>query len=99
IFKALLALMERRGAPAPMPALRLAICGGAELGIDVQERWEEATGVELRQGYGLTEASPVCLFNSVDRPNQRGTLGVPFPGVDVSVRDPDSGSTLPDGTD
>lgn len=99
IFKALLALMERRGAPAPMPALRLAICGGAELGIDVQERWEEATGVELRQGYGLTEASPVCLFNSVDRPNQRGTLGVPFPGVDVGVRDPDSGSTLPDGTD
>jgi long-chain acyl-CoA synthetase len=43
--------------------------------------------VELRQGYGLTEAGPVCLFNRVSLPNRRGTLGVPFPGVDVAVSD------------
>ena len=42
--------------------------------------------MELRQGYGLTEAGPVCLFNRIDLPNKRGTLGVPFPGVQVSVR-------------
>ena len=31
---------------------------------------------------------PVCLFNRVDRPNVRGTLGVPFPGVDVAILPP-----------
>ena len=61
-------------------ALRLCICGGAVLPVELQDRWFEATGVELRQGYGLTEAGPVCLFNRVDRPNVRGTLGVRVPG-------------------
>ena len=35
---------------------------------------------------GLTEAGPVCLFNRIDLPNKRGTLGVPFPDVHVSIR-------------
>jgi long-chain acyl-CoA synthetase len=66
-------------------ALRLCVCGGAPLSVELQERWADATGVELRQGYGLTEAGPVCLFNRIDTPNARGTLGVPFPGVDVAI--------------
>jgi long-chain acyl-CoA synthetase len=54
----------------------------------LQERWFDATGIELRQGYGLTEAGPVCLYNRFDRPNARGTLGVPFPNVEVELRGP-----------
>jgi long-chain acyl-CoA synthetase len=64
------------------------ICGGAALTGELQDRWADVTGVELRQGYGLTEAGPVCLFNRVDRPNVRGTLGLPFPGVDVAIMRP-----------
>jgi long-chain acyl-CoA synthetase len=64
----------------------------------VQDRWYDATGVELRQGYGLTEAAPVCLFNRVDLRNRRGTLGVPFPGVRVEIRDPATCVPLPAGT-
>ncbi|HEY0970836.1 MAG TPA: AMP-binding protein [Gemmatimonadales bacterium] len=97
IFAALVAALERRGAPLRAPALRLCICGGAPLPTALQDRWAELTGVELRQGYGLTEGGPVCLFNRVDLPNHRGALGVPFPGVEVSVRDPESGRPLPDG--
>jgi long-chain acyl-CoA synthetase len=86
IFRGLLTAIERRDAPAMTAgALRLAICGGSPLSIELQERWFDATGVELRQGYGLTEAGPVCLFNRVDRENVRGTLGSPFPGVDVRL--------------
>lgn len=99
IFAALVALLERRETLTSLPGLRLAICGGAPLDPALQDRWADATGVELRQGYGLTEAGPVCLFNHVDLPNRRGTLGVPFPGVDVSIRDPDEGSELPDGVE
>jgi long-chain acyl-CoA synthetase len=69
-------------------ALRLCICGGAPLSDAFQDRWATLTGVELRQGYGLTEAGPVSLFNSVDAPNQRGALGKPFPGVEVDLRAP-----------
>nr|MCU0635752.1 AMP-binding protein [Gemmatimonadaceae bacterium] len=95
LYAAMLSALERRGARLTAPALRLCICGGAPLTIELQERWAEATGVELRQGYGLTEAAPVCLFNRVGLPNHRGTLGVPFPGVEVTVRHPEHGGTLP----
>ncbi len=85
VFHALLAAIER--GDKGVGALRLVICGGAPLPLALQDRWFDITGVELRQGYGLTEAGPVCLFNHVDMPNVRGTLGVPFPGVEVDVRD------------
>jgi long-chain acyl-CoA synthetase len=86
VFATVAALAERRGSPIVATSLRLCICGGAPLSVDMQDRWFDLTGVELRQGYGLTEAGPVCLFNRPDLPNRRGTLGVPFPGVRVSVR-------------
>jgi len=54
----------------------------------VQRKWETATGCALRQGYGLTEASPVCLFNRVDAPNRVVSLGTAYPGAEVTIRDP-----------
>ncbi|HTE48023.1 MAG TPA: AMP-binding protein [Gemmatimonadaceae bacterium] len=86
VYRALLSVMERRGSSA-VGALRVAICGGAPLTVELQDRWFDATGVELRQGYGLTEAGPVSLYNSVDRPNLRGSLGSPLPGVDIELFD------------
>jgi long-chain acyl-CoA synthetase len=90
VFHAMLGAIERRGVDLHRSALRLCICGGAVLPRELQDRWADVTGVELRQGYGLTEAGPVCLFNRVDRPNVRGTLGVPFPRVDVAIMPPAS---------
>jgi len=88
VFMALLSAIERRGGSLRDSALRLCICGGAALSRELQDRWAEVTGVELRQGYGLTEGAPVCLFNRVDLPNARGTLGVPLPGVEVAIMTP-----------
>lgn len=88
VFMALLSAVERRGGSLRGSALRLCICGGAPLSRALQDRWADVTGVELRQGYGLTEGGPVCLFNRVDRPNARGTLGVPLPGVEVAILPP-----------
>jgi long-chain acyl-CoA synthetase len=107
VFGALLGALVERGIDLRGSALRLCICGGSELSVELQDRWFEATGVELRQGYGLTEAAPVCLFNRVDRPNVRGALGVPFPRVEVAImppadyvrstRDAGEAAPLPDG--
>jgi len=88
VFHSLLGAIERRGVDLRGSALRVCICGGAVLPRELQDRWADLTGVELRQGYGLTEAAPVCLFNRVDRPNVRGTLGLPFPGVDIAILPP-----------
>ena len=86
MYVAMVAAAEKQGVPAHR--LRVAICGGAPLRAEVARRFEEAFGVPLREGYGITECAPVCLFNRVDRPNRPGTLGYAFPGVDVSIRDP-----------
>lgn len=94
IYLGLLAATERRGTPEHR--LRLAICGGAPLPPGTAEQWEGAFGLPLREGYGLTEASPVCLFNRTDRPNRIGTLGYAFPGVEVTIRDP-TGEVVPCG--
>jgi long-chain acyl-CoA synthetase len=94
VFGALSAAAARRG--EVRHTLRVAICGGSPLPSGVGRQWEERFGLELREGYGLTEAGPVCLFNRVDRPNHPGTMGYPFPGTEVTVRD-SAGSPLPDG--
>jgi long-chain acyl-CoA synthetase len=88
VFRALLNALGRRDQRGPT-ALRLCICGGSPLSAELQGRWFDATGVELRQGYGLTEAGPVCLFNRVEHPNARGALGSPFPSVEVRLGEDD----------
>jgi long-chain acyl-CoA synthetase len=88
VYHALLTAITRKGVDLRDSALRLAICGGAPLSVELQDRWAESTGHELRQGYGLTEAGPVCLVNRVDRPNVRGTMGTALPRVDVGIFPP-----------
>lgn len=107
IYAALLATIEKRGLRIADGALRLCICGGAVLPRALQDRWFDVTGIELHEGYGLTEASPLALFNRAGRPNVRGTLGHAVSGVDVRIfpparydgnHQPDASEPLPDGT-
>ena len=68
--------------------LKLGAAGGMALQPTVAERWEAATHRPLVEGYGLTEASPVVACNPYDRP-RIGTVGVPLPSTEVSVREDD----------
>ncbi|MES2524366.1 MAG: AMP-binding protein [Gemmatimonadota bacterium] len=99
VFAGMVLAMERRGTRFKSHALRVCICGGAVLPESVQDRFAELTGVELRQGYGLTEAAPVALFNRLSVPNVRGTLGVPFPDVETTIRHPEKSRELAAGTE
>ena len=98
VFIGMLTAIERRGGTIHVPALRVCVCGGAALPVWVQRKWELATGCALRQGYGLTEASPVCLFNGMAMPNRLGTLGTAYPGAEVTIRNPNTNAELPIGT-
>ncbi len=95
-YEALAAALEQRGTPLSAPPLRVCLCGGAMATMPLQERWHALTGVELRQAWGCAEA-PLCLFNVPHLPNRRGTAGIPFPGVRLSVRDALSHRPVPHG--
>jgi len=78
--------------------LRLCICGAAPLPPKVIREFEAAFKVPLREGYGLTEASPVVSINPIDPGrNKPGTVGLPLPGIEAKIVD-DEGAPLPLGT-
>jgi long-chain acyl-CoA synthetase len=61
------------------PGLRRVICGGAPLPVDTINGMKEGLDLEVVEGYGLTEASPACLFNPIHGVHKPGSVGVPFP--------------------
>ena len=69
----------------PGPAFTGFICGGAALPERLRQRCA-ARGIEVYQGYGLTEAGPVVSTN-YPLSCKPGTVGRPIPGVEVRVRD------------
>ncbi|NKF30706.1 AMP-binding protein, partial [Pseudomonas sp. BGM005] len=78
--------------------VRFAISGAMSLPVATVQRWEEATGGLLVEGYGMTESSPVALGNPMGRSRRPGTVGVPFPSTEIRVVDPsDTDVDLPVG--
>ena len=80
---------------------RTIVSGGGALS-DHLEDFFETVGVEIINGWGLTETSPViaarcCAVNQSD-PNARGTIGRPVPGTQVKCVDPETLEEVPDGT-
>ena len=74
--------------------LKFAIGGGAAVQRAVAERWQQITGVPLCEGYGLTECSPTVTVNPLDIEGYTGSIGLPVPSTDISIRDED-GRELP----
>ncbi|MFI1398568.1 long-chain fatty acid--CoA ligase [Streptomyces sp. NPDC020681] len=65
--------------------LRLAVCGGASLPVEVLHGFEKRFGVDVLEGYGLSETSPVAAFNPPDRPRKPGSIGLPVRGVELRL--------------
>lgn len=61
------------------------ISGSAPLPVEVQERFERATGGKLVEGYGLTEASPVTHANFVWDKRIKGSIGAPWPDTESYI--------------
>ena len=81
-------------ASADLWTLRHAVVGGAPMPEALLEAWHER-GVEIVQGYGLTEAAPnVLCLPPEDAARKRGYAGKPYPHVDVALRDPESGDLV-----
>jgi long-chain acyl-CoA synthetase len=74
-----------------LTSLRFCISGGAALPAEVRKAFEKRTGSHLIEGYGLSEASPVCCCNPTHTGGKSGSIGLPFPLTTceiVSLEDP-----------
>ena len=68
-------------------SLRMCISGGAALPVEVLRGFEEAFGVPVLEGYGLSETSPVASFNLPGRERKPGSIGTPIRDVRMRVVD------------
>ncbi|TKC90904.1 long-chain fatty acid--CoA ligase [Trinickia terrae] len=76
--------------------LMVANGGGMAVQEAVAKRWYAATRAPIVEGYGLSETSPCVTCNPVTATEYSGTIGVPLPSTEVSIRD-DEGNELPLG--
>jgi long-chain acyl-CoA synthetase len=70
--------------------------GGMAVQEAVAKRWYELTHTPIVEGYGLSETSPCVTCNPVTVTEYSGTIGVPLPSTEVSIRD-DEGNEVPLG--
>jgi long-chain acyl-CoA synthetase len=66
---------------------RACISGGAPLPVELRLSFEQLTGAQLVEGYGLSEASPIITCNPPDGVNKPGSAGIPYPGTTIEIRD------------
>lgn len=70
--------------------LEIGITGAMALPHELVVPFEEATGGYLIEGYGLSECSPVLMANPVSDRRKPGTVGLPMPGTEIRVVDPEN---------
>ncbi len=70
-------------------SLQVTIGGGMAVQRVVAERWKAITGKPIIEGYGLSETSPVATCNANNIEVYTGTIGLPLPSTEISIRDDD----------
>ncbi|RVV99586.1 acyl-CoA synthetase [Mesobaculum littorinae] len=84
---AISALMQRP-VDADVSSVKIAFSGSSPLPVELFRRFEKATGVNIVEGYGLTEATCLVSCNPVDGEKRIGSVGIPFPHTKVTIRKP-----------
>jgi acyl-[acyl-carrier-protein]-phospholipid O-acyltransferase/long-chain-fatty-acid--[acyl-carrier-protein] ligase len=94
--------LVRKAQPEELGSLRLVVTGAEKLPDELYRSFRDKFGVEIIEGYGLTEASPVCNVNLPNPPvatataepqvaRKAGTVGRLLPGLSARITDPESG--------
>lgn len=77
-----------------LSSIRYCVSGAAPLPFEVMKTFEELTGANLVEGYGLTEASPTTHSNPMDKRDKKrvGSIGIPYPDTDAKIVDVETGT-------
>ncbi len=78
--------------------VRACISGGAPLPVEILREFNQKMPIPLVEGYGLSEASPVVSINPLQGPQKAGSIGLPIPGVEMSVQDENGALLAPHQT-
>lgn len=65
--------------------LRMGVSGGAALPVEIIKETKERLHVQILEGYGLSETSPVATFGDPSKPNKPGSIGTPIWGIEVKL--------------
>jgi acyl-[acyl-carrier-protein]-phospholipid O-acyltransferase/long-chain-fatty-acid--[acyl-carrier-protein] ligase len=96
----------KKATPAELRSLVLVVTGAEKLPVDLHQSFLEQFHLEIMQGYGLTETSPVAAVNQPNPPvvistNEPqlgkcfGSVGRMMPGMTARIIDPETGEDLP----
>ncbi len=86
----------RASDPGDFQSIRIAVIGADKCPDSLREAYRKKHGIELLEGYGTTETSPVISVNRPDA-NRPGSVGLPIPGVEVRIEDYETGENCPAG--
>ena len=81
---AISALMQRP-VDADITSLRTAFSGSSPLPVELFKRFEKATGVQIVEGYGLTEVTCLVSCNPDQGLKKVGSVGIPLPHTNVKI--------------
>jgi len=76
--------------------MRLFISGSAPLLAETHRDWSARTGHAILERYGMTETG-MNVSNPYDGDRIAGTVGLPLPGVEIRITDPETGALAPQG--
>lgn len=73
------------GGDYDLSSVRLAVSGAAALPPDVLEQFRRIFGIEIYEGYGLTETAPTLTSNRMSTSPLPNSIGKPLPGVELRI--------------
>lgn len=76
--------------------LRITTGGGMTVFKSTADAWQRITGCMIREGYGLSETSPVATFNPPASTTFSGSIGIPLPATEIKILD-DTGQEVVQG--
>ncbi len=95
IFARMLTLDNLKGL---LGNVRYCFSAGAGIAAETVRQWKELTGLTIYEGYGMTESASAVTYNDYYR-HVIGSIGTAVPGVEVQIRDINTGVTLPTGAE
>jgi len=89
--------LELDRAPRSLNSLRLGMCGGSAMPVELMKKLESQLNIPILEGWALTECSVIATLNPVEL-RKCGSVGIPLPGLEVAILDK-YGKQLPSGAE